>query len=307
MSPKNTNISAEKVVTVSFLVDVSDVLINVFLTIISGSAIMLSQALQGGAGLLASGLLVVGANKSKRAPDKKHPFGYGREIYFWTFISALVTFTITAGMSFFLGLQRFLNPESVKNVNYVIIFLLISIFTNGYAMSLSFRRLLGKNVYTKIFEIFLHSSFITTKTAFVLDLMGTVASIIGLISITIYKLTGNQRFDGAGSMVIGVILAVLTIYILKSAKDLLVGQSASVKIENRIRTSVKDLKEVKEIIMLRTLHMGTGTLLVDIEVNLENNLTTDEIELLVDKIQHSITTDVPQAKEVRVSLETPSK
>jgi len=71
MSPKNTNISAEKVVTVSFLVDVSDVLINVFLTIISGSAIMLSQALQGGAGLLASGLLVVGANKSKRAPDKK--------------------------------------------------------------------------------------------------------------------------------------------------------------------------------------------------------------------------------------------
>ena len=172
-------------------------------------------------------------------------------------------------------------------------------------MSLSFRRLLGKRVYKNIFKIFLHSAFIATKTAFVLDLMGTLASILGLISILLYKISGNQRLDGLGAMLIGMVLATLAVFILKSAKDLLVGQSAPPATEDRIRSTVKALSEVKKVISLRTLHIGTGTLLVDIEVNLQDGLTTDKIEILIDRIQVNILKQVPEAKEVRVELETP--
>jgi len=305
MPEKKLLISSEKVVKVSFFVDISDVLINLLVAIFSGSVVMFSQALQGGADLLASGLLVFGMKKSKRLADHKHPFGYGREIYFWTFLSALTTFLITAGLSFYLGLKRFLNPQPLDNVNLAIIVLLVSILTNGYAMSLSFRRLLGKNVYKNILQIFLHSAFIATKTAFVLDLMGTLASILGLISILLYKFSNNQKLDGLGAMLIGITLAILAIFILKSAKDLLVGQSASPDTEDKIKSTVEALSEVKKVIDLRTLHIGTGTLLVDIEVNLQDDLTTDKIEILIDQIQADIMKQVPEAKEVRVELETP--
>ncbi len=305
MKDKKISITSEKVVTVSFFVDIGDVLINLLVAIVSGSVVMFSQALQGGADLLASGLLILGVKKSKRLPSRKHPFGYGREIYFWTFLSALTTFTITAGLSFYLGLKRFLNPQPLHHVNLAIIVLFISILTNGYSMSLSSRRLLNKKVYKNIFKIFFHSAFIATKTTFVLDLMGTFASILGLISILLYKITGNQRLDGLGAMFIGATLAVLAIFILKSAKDLLVGQSASPKIKEKIKSTVKNFVEVKKVIDLRTLQIGTGTLLVDIEVNLQDGLTTDKIEILIDKIQVKIKKQVPQVKEVRVELETP--
>ncbi|MBU0569508.1 cation diffusion facilitator family transporter [Patescibacteria group bacterium] len=305
MQDKKIHISSEKVVTVSFFVDISDVLINLLVAIVSGSVVMFSQALEGGAGLLASGLLIFGIKKSKKPSDRKHPFGYGREIYFWTFLSALVTFTITAGVSFYLGLERFLDPQPIHNVNLVIVVLLISILTNGYAMSLSFRRLLGKKVYKNIINIFLHSAFIATKTAFVLDLMGTLASLLGLISISLYKISGNQKLDGLGAMLIGITLAILAIYILKSAKDLLVGQSASPETEDKIKSTVEALSEVKKVISLRTLQIGAEILLVDIEVNLQDNLTTDKIEILIDRIQADIVRQVPEAKEVRVELETP--
>lgn len=305
MQDKKISITSEKVVKVSFLVDISDVLLNLLVAILSGSVVMFSQALQGGADLLASGFLVFGIKKSKRLPDHKHPFGYGRETYFWTFLSALTTFLITAGVSFYLGLKRFLNPQPIDNVNLVIVVLLVSILTNGYAMSLSFRRLLGKSVYKNVLQIFLHSAFIATKTAFVLDLMGTLASILGLMSILLYKFSNNQKLDGLGAMLIGTTLAILAIYILKSAKDFLVGQSASLDTEDKIKSTVEALSEVKKVIGLRTLHIGTDTLLVDIEVNLQDGLTTDQIEILIDKIQADIVKQVPEAKEVRVELETP--
>ena len=305
MPDKKTHISSEKVVIVSFLVGIIDVLINSLVAIMSGSVIMFSQALQGGADLLASGLLIFGVKKSKRTANRKHPFGFGREVYFWTFLSALTTFSITAGVSFYLGLKRFSNPQPLHNVNLAIVVLVVSILTNGYAMSLSFRRLLGKKVYKKIFKIFLHSAFIATKTAFVLDLMGTLASILGLISILLYKISGNQRLDGLGAMLIGTTLAMLAFFVLKSAKDLLVGQSALPATEDKIRSTVEALSEVKKVISLRTLHIGTGALMVDIEVNLQDGLTTDKIEILIDQIQADILKQVPEAKEVRVELETP--
>ena len=305
MKDKKIYITSEKVVTTSFLVDISDFSISLIVAIVTGSVVMLSQAMQGGADLLSSGLMVLGVRKSKRLPDRKHPFGYGREGYFWTFLSALTTFTVTAGLSFYLGINRFLNPQPIHNINLAILVLFVSILTNGYALSLSFRRLLGKKVYKNILQIFIHSAFIATKTAFVLDLMGTLASVLGFITLLLYKFSNNQRLDGLGAMLIGIILAFLAIFILKNAKDLLVGQSAPPQTEEKIKSTVRALPEVNKVIALRTLHIGTGTLLVDIEVNLQKDLTTDKIEALIGQIQTDIVKQVPEAKDVRVELETP--
>ena len=298
-------ISKEKVVLTSFLVNMSDVFINLFAAVLSGSVVMLTQAIEGGADLLASGFLILGLRRAKLPSDKKHPFGYGREIYFWTFLSALATFGITAIASFYLGFERFLNPQEISSLNLTLFILTFSVITNGYSMSLSFKRLLGKNSYSKILQIFGNSALIETKTTFILDLIGTLASILGLFALLVYKFTGDLRFDGLGAMAIGVTLAFLAAFIIKGAKDLLVGQSAGEEIEAKIMEATLSFPQVKKVLDLRTLNIGTERLLINIEVHLSDFLTTDEIEMLIDRIEGEIKKEVPSASNIQIELETP--
>jgi cation diffusion facilitator family transporter len=298
-------ITIEKVVKTSLLVSISDVLINLFVTLMTGSFIMLSQTLQGTSDLVAALFLVLGTKFSKRQPDRKHAFGYGREIYFWTFISALVTLSFTSVASFFFGFKRFINPEIVNNIHLAYTALLIAIVTNGYSMSLSLRRLLGKHSISNIYIIFSESAFIATKKAFILDLMGTIASIFGLSALILYTTTGVLRFDGLGSMIIGITTGFLAIFILKGSKDLLIGQSASPETENSIRQATLSFPEVRKILDLKTLYLGNKKLLVNMEVHLANNLDTDDIEKLIDKIEKEIKQRVPEAGSIHIELETP--
>lgn len=302
---KGTRVPIEKVVSTSFVVDISDVLINTFVAAISGSIVMFSQALEGAADLLASGLLLIGVKRAQLPSDKKHPFGHGREVYFWTFLSGLATFGLTATLSFYLGLQRFLKPQPIENIHLAFLALIISIFSNGYSFSLSFRRLLGKRGILQIAEVFKHSALIETKTTFVLDLMGVVASILGLIALFTYGLAGDLRFDGVGAMAIGISLAFFAFIILRGAKELLVGQSASPETEEKIKKAVLAYAQVQKVLDLRTLLIGPDRLLVNLEVHLKDELTTDEIEALIDKIERKIKKEVPAARHIQIELETP--
>lgn len=305
MSHKNSGITSSRAVTTSFIVSISDVLLNLFVAWISGSAVMVSQALEGAADLLTAGLLLIGLDRSEAPSDRRHPFGHGRELFFWTFLAALTTFIITAGASFYFGLQKFRSPDSIENTYLVLAMLVFAVLTNGYSMSLSLKRLMGERSLSHLWRVFKDSALIETKTTFVIDLMGTTASVIGLISLILYTITGDVRFDGIGAMAIGITLAVLAFFILESAKDLLVGQSAPVEIENKIKSITLNFKQVKDILNLRTLYIGSEKLLINIEVHLADEMDTDEIEGLIDNIQREIKKEIPSAHRVQIELETP--
>ncbi|MFC1600526.1 cation diffusion facilitator family transporter [Patescibacteria group bacterium] len=304
-SPKNKKISSERVVITSFFVNVSDIIVNAIVVYLSGSVVMLSQLLQGFADLTATGFLVYGVKRSKRKADKVHPLGYGREIYFWTFLSALVTLSITAGASFYFGLKRFLNPEPVENIGLAFIALSFALITNGYSMSLGLKRLLGGSSFSKIKEVVTKSVLIDTKKAFVLDLMGATASVLGLVALFLCAVSGNYQLDGLGAMAIGIAMGFMALFILKGAKDLLVGKSASSEIEKKIVKAAESFPKVNKVLKLQTLNIGTDKLLVNMEVHLVDKLTTDEIEKLIDKIESEIRRAVPSAAHIQIELETP--
>ena len=100
---QGNKISAKKVIVVSFVVDLLDIVLSIGVAIITGSVIMLTEALEGVSDLVASGLLWIGLKRSTRREDRSHPFGYGREIYFWTLLSALIMFGVTSTVSIYLG------------------------------------------------------------------------------------------------------------------------------------------------------------------------------------------------------------
>lgn len=300
-------ITARRVILTSFVVDLLDIVLNFSVAILSGSVIMVTQVLEAIADLTASGFLLIGLRRSMRKEDKTHPFGYGREIYFWTLLSAIVMFGITSTLSFYFGWQRFHHPQPIHDVQIALLVLMITFFTNFYAFFLSFRRLLRKRHVKQIIQIFYRSSLVETKTTFILDLMGTLASLVGAIALGIYVLSGDMRFDGFGAMTIGATLAVFSIFLLLGIRDLLIGKSASRETEEKIAKAALSVKEVQQILDIKTLHVGPERLLVNLDVHMSQHLSTGELEKLIDKIKENIREQVPSVKYLQVELETPDK
>lgn len=137
--------------------------------------------------------------------------------------------------------------------------------------------------------------------------MGTCASLIGTIALVIYILTGDIRFDGLGAMIIGIVLAIFSLFLVTGIRDLLIGKRASEETESKIKQAALEVEEVESVLGIKTLHIGTEKLLVDLDVHMEPQLGTRELERLIDKIKDKIREKVPSAKYIQVELETPRK
>lgn len=297
-------VTISRVVITSFVVDLSDVIISLVGTIITGSVTMLSQTLEGFSDLFSSGFLLLGNRRARRPPDKKHPYGYGRETYFWALMSGLVTFSITATLSLYFGYLRFVEPEVIENLPAALFALVFSFFSNGYSTYLSYQRLMRNKKRGQFYRTFIRSPLIEVKTSFILDLMGTVASTLGLLALLIYYYSGDLRFDGIGAMVTGIALGFFSFFILMGAKELLIGRSASIETLDKIKEAVTSFDKVQTIVDLRTLIIGSNRLLVNLEVNVQDGLTTDELEELIDKIEEKIKKSIKWKASIQVELET---
>lgn len=301
---KKQKITSKKVILTSFLVDVLDVILNLILALISGSVVMLTEVLEGFSDLVSSAFLMIGFYRSMQGEDKTHPFGYGTEIYFWSLLSALVMFGLTSTLAFYFGWNRFFNPQPIHSSGLALSVLIITTFTNLYAFLLSFLRLVKKRPLRHIFRIFFRSSLVETKTTFTLDLMGTASAILGSISLGVYFFTGDGRFDGLGAMIIGVTLAILAFFLIMGIRELLIGKSAAPETEAKIKKAALEIKEVDGILDIKTMHIGTEKLLVNLFVHMESGLGTRELERLIDKIEDRVRKEVPSAKYVQVELES---
>lgn len=297
--------SAGRVIVTSFLVDFIDVTTSFIVAVLSGSVVMIAEALQGLADLAASGFLLIGLFRSRRPFDKQHPFGYGRELYFWTMLASVLILGVTSTMSIYFGWQRLINPLPIHNINFAFAILGLSAVTNGYALSLSAKRLLRGRSVLGIRKVFVSSSLIETKTAFVLDLMGALAAIFGFLALLFYQISGNLLFDGLGAIAIGSLLAIFGVVLIVPIRELIIGQSASDEVEGRIRRATLVQPEVKKVLGLKTIHIGSEKLLVNAEVNLKSNLTTKDIEGIIDRIKANIKKEVPAVKHIQVEVETP--
>src|SRR5688572_1811444 len=293
-------ITAAKAVTTSFFVDLADIIINVIVMIITGSVVMLAEALEGGSDLVASAALLIGLRISKRRADRKHPFGYGKALFFWTLISAIIMLVFASSLSFYFGLKRFLNPQAIESIYLAYGALCISIGTNGYALSLSTRRLLHHQNFRKIIHVFLKSTHVETKNTFILDLTGTAAAVMGLISLILYQVTGSQNFDGLGGMLIGVLIAFSSIVLIWGVKNYLIGKRADPSIEQKIRQAALQEKQVTEIVEIDTMYLGTEKLLIHLDIQIQDVSSLKYIETIVEKVKENIKKEIPNAYSIQI-------
>jgi divalent metal cation (Fe/Co/Zn/Cd) transporter len=146
---------------------------------------------------------------------------------------------------------------------------------------------------------------IETKATFIVDFLGTISALLGLIAISAYLITGNVQFDGVGSVLVGTTMMVAAVVLVLDVRDLIVGKSVPDDINRKIRTSTLRHKEVEEILDLRTLYLGSEKIMILLEVHLNENLNTNDIEHLLDEIRLTIKKEIPQAYHLQIEVETP--
>jgi cation diffusion facilitator family transporter len=252
-------------------------------------------------------MLLIGFRNSKRRSTSQHPFGYGKEQYFWALISIFLIIAVTSTLSFYSGIHRWLHAESIKYIWIAYAALAVAIISNGYAAALSLRKIIGRQDISRLPKEFAESSDITPRITLVLDAAGSLAAIFGLISLILYGITGNSKFDALGAMAIGIILFAMAIVLLATTKSLITGKSASNKTKRNITSAALRIPQVNDVLGLRTMMMGSDNLLINIKVHLKDDMSTDEIEKVIDDIKANIQKDLNGRAHISVEPETPPK
>lgn len=302
---KIKNLTDLRVVSTSLLVSVSDVLLNLLVAVLTGSTVVLSQSLQGLSDVTTAGILFVGVRRARRKPDERHPLGYGREIFFWALLSAIIMFIGTGALSFILGYRQFVNPEGLSNMYLAVAMLSFGFGTNLYAFSKSVQlfkqQATGKSWWQRI----RHSGMVDTKITFMVDLLGTTAATFGLLSVILFLTTGNERFDGLGAMAVGTATMTGAVAIIVDIHGLIVGRSAAPAVKKQIIEIAQSVDGVQKVVDAYVFYIGSNKLFAVLEVHISDHYTTDGIEVLSDDIKRRTHEAVPSLQRIQIEVETP--
>ena len=224
--------------------------------VITGSGAMLAESIHSYADCGNQGLLFLGLNASKKKPDKEHPLGHGKEIYFWSFIVALILFSMGGMFSIYEGIHKVSLHEGLKNPVIAIIVLSVSMILEASSLMgcLTQVKKLRKN--KPLWEWIKHS----TQSELIVVLGEDIAALLGLsfalIAIILSIITGNPVFDAFGSISIGVLLIFVSIFLATKVKSLLIGQSADNETFESIKAFLEARPEIESVLNLITLQLG---------------------------------------------------
>ena len=224
--------------------------------VITGSGAMLAESIHSYADCGNQGLLFLGLRATKKKPDPEHPLGYGKEIYFWSFIVALILFSMGGCFSIYEGVHKIQVHDGLKNPFIAIVVLCISMVLEAsslYGCLLQINKLRRKESLWKWYRN-------SRKSELVVVLGEDIAALLGLsfalISVVLSMVTGNPVFDAFGSIGIGVLLVVISIFLAIKVKSLLIGQSADDVARTQIKTVLASRPEIDQILNLITLQLG---------------------------------------------------
>ncbi len=294
---------SKKVIYVALIGNALIAIIKFIAAAITGSSAMLSEAIHS---LVDTGnqvLLLYGLKRAQRPPDKNFPFGYGKEIYFWSFIVAILIFALGAGVSIYEGIIHLLHPKPITTpyINYIVIG--FAMMFEGFAWYFAFKEFTkskGKWSYIMAVQRGKDPSIFVVLFEDSAALIGLVVAFLGIF---LGQVTGIVYFDGAASIIIGLILAGTATWLAYETKSLLIGESANDSIVQGIRELASGHDYVGHVNEVLTLHMGPDFILVNISLDFMDEATAGEIETTVEKLDKEIKKNYLQVKRVFVEAE----
>ena len=292
------------VVYAALLGNLAIALVKFIAAYITNSSAMLSEAVHSVVDTLNEILLLYGLKKSQQPANYQHPFGYGRELYFWAFIVALLVFALGAMVSIYQGIQHIRHPEVIESplVNYVVLgFAMLCEGTSWFIALKSFKKMKGKMGY---FESFRRSKDPTTFTVLFEDSAALIGLIIAFVGIFCAQQFDLPILDGIASILIGVVLAISALLLARETKGLLMGETADPKLRHNVLEVAQEDPAVYSANGVLTEQMGAHQVIASLSLEFKDSLTSDDIEACVNRIEAKIKSIHPEIVALFVKPQT---
>jgi cation diffusion facilitator family transporter len=284
MSHQNASV---KSILFALLANLGIAITKTVAAVVTGSGAMLAESIHSFADCGNQGLLFLGLNAARKVPDNDHPLGYGKEIYFWSFIVALILFSMGGLFSIYEGIHKISLHEGLKNPVIAIVVLIVSMILEASSLYGCLTQI-NKLRHNMTLWAWVKNS---RQSELIVVLGEDVAALLGLsfalISIVLAIITGNTVFDATGSIGIGVLLIFVSIFLAIKVKSLLIGQSADNETCSEIKIFLETRPEIECVLNLITLQLGSQVMVavkakmikVDSTVQLIDNINKCEAEL----------------------------
>ncbi len=273
----------------------------------TGSSAMLSEGIHS---LVDTGnqiLLLYGLKQAEKPADEDFPFGHGKEVYFWSFIVAILIFALGGGISIYEGIRHFQHPEPITSpmINYVVLGL--AMLFEGAAWLFAFKefsRVKGKWGYLEAIHRAKDPSIFVVLFEDTAAMLGLLVAFAG---VALSQFTGILVFDSIASILIGVILIGTSMWLAYETKGLLIGESANHSTIKGIREILNSIDSINHVNEVLTMHMGPDFILVNISVDFQDDKSADEIEAVVAAIDNTIKQKYPEIKRIFIEAEKRSQ
>jgi cation diffusion facilitator family transporter len=261
---------------------------------LTGSSAMLSEGVHSLVDTVNEILLLYGLRRSRLPRDTTHPFGHGRELYFWSFVVALLIFAVGAGVSFYEGVMHILMPEPIEtpSANYVV--LALSVIFEGVSWTVALREFNAEKGEFGYLEAIRKSKDPTTYTVLVEDTVAILGLAIAFVGILLAQLLDEPRLDGLASVLIALLLGAVAIFLARESKNLLIGEPALPEVRDAILRVAQADAAIRKANGVVTTQFGPNQVIASLSVEFADHLTANDIEHCVERIEAAIQKDHPE-------------
>jgi cation diffusion facilitator family transporter len=270
----------------------------------TGSSAMLSEGVHSLVDTGNGGLLLYGMHRAARPANRAHPLGHGRELYFWSFIVALLVFALGAGVSFYEGIVHIMAPEPAANVkvNYIVLGLSFLFEGSSWMVALKeFRREKGTQGWLQAVQSSKDPSVYTVLFEDSAALLGLIVAFAGILAAEMLEM---PELDGAASIGIALILGATAIFLARESKGLLIGEPASPEVQRKVLAIAQQDPAVQRANGVLTVHLGPQEIVAGLSIEFEDHLAAPEIEACVERIEARLKREMPEITRLFVKPQT---
>ena len=270
----------------------------------TGSSAMLSEAIHSVVDTGNQGLLLYGLKRADRRPDTAHPFGYGMELYFWTFVVAILIFAVGAGISIYEGISKLIAPHPVTDpyINYIVLALAMVFEAAAWWVAFKeFRRSKGALGFMAAVRESKDPTVFTVLFEDSAAMLGLVAAFVGIFLGDFY---GIPELDGVASIVIGLILGATAALLAYESKGLLIGEGASAAVVAGIERIASTKSGIDRVNELLTMHLGPREVLLTLSLDFDDKLSAGQVETTISELETTIKSEYPEVTRVFIEAQS---
>ena len=270
----------------------------------TGSSAMFSEAIHS---LVDTGnqlLLLLGLRRARRPADERHPFGYGREVYFWSFCVAILVFAVGAGLSLYEGVNKVIEPHPVRNafINYIVLAIALAFEAGAWWIAfVEFRKTKGTMGYVEAVRL---SKDPTVFVVLFEDSAAMLGLVVAAAGLALAEALGAPALDGVASILIGLILGVTAVLLAYECKGLLIGEGARPALVAGVHRIVRAERGIIRTNEVLTMHMGPSDVLVTLSLDFDPHLSSDNVEAAVSSIERRLKAGFPEITRLFIEAQS---